>query len=415
MNPIVEILEKVQHSQRILRHLDGNIKNKVLSELKNQIIARKKEILSANDKDLKALSDQHSSAFRDRLTLNEKRIDQILQSISDVINFNNPIGEVVENKKLENGLTLKKTRAPIGVLMIIFESRPNVVIDSFILSFKSGNSCILKGGKESKNTSKLFYECIEKSLSANGIAPFCCFGLTDYDRSTVSEYLKQNKYIDVVIPRGGESLIEFITQNTTIPIIKNDRGMCHAYVDEFANMRMAFDIIVNAKTQRPGVCNAIETVLVHSAVADKFIPEMFNQLNSNQNVEIFGCKESVQIDKRMSPALDQSFDTEYLDFKLNCKVVHSIEEAIEHIEKHGSHHSETIITDSDKNAKRFQNEIDAAVVYWNASTRFTDGYEFGLGGEIGISTQKLHARGPVGVKELTSLRWIVDGNGQIRK
>lgn len=415
MSTTQDILLNIKQAQHTLRHLDAKTKNHVLDKLIVHLEENKNEIIKANKIDISNLDSSTTSAFKDRLTLNDTRFDSMVNSIEEIIKQNDPIGEIFETKKLDNGLQLKKVRAPLGIIFIIFESRPNVVIDSFALAFKSGNSCILRGGKESINTCKALYDCIENALTENGLSPFVCYGIKDSDRTLVTELLKHNKYIDVVIPRGGDQLIEFVTSNTKIPVIKNDRGMCHVYVDENADLNMALDIVVNAKTQRPGVCNAMETLIVHSKVAGDFIPKLISKFKAIHDVEIYGCEESIKFSSVIKSAVANSFDTEYLDYKMNCKIVHSLEDAILHIESHGSKHSEAIITSSAENAKRFQNEIDAAVVYWNASTRFTDGFEFDLGGEIGISTQKLHVRGPVGLKELTSLRWIANGTGQIRK
>jgi glutamate-5-semialdehyde dehydrogenase len=275
---------------------------------------------------------------------------------------------------------------------------------------------ILRGGKESRLTSDFLYWILSKAIDSQKIAPEILWGITDPNREISDFLLKQRQWIDVVVPRGGDSLIQYVVENSTIPIIKNDRGMCHIYVHEDANLQMAQAIVANAKTQRPGVCNAMETVLVHRAIAPKFLPALYDAIRP-KNVEWFGCPETLKIlsDRaNVHPAAQESWDTEYLDFKMNCKVVASQVEAEEHISVHGSGHSEAIITSSSEAAKRFESEIDAAAVYWNASTRFTDGFELGLGGELGISTQKLHVRGPVGLRELTSLRWIIEGDGQTR-
>ncbi len=401
--------------------IDEKKKNQLLLGLTKSIQLNENNILNENKKDLSLLPDNSSHAFRDRLTLNSSRIKAICESLEFISGLKDPIGEIVESKILNNGLNLKKIRAPIGVIFMIFESRPNIAIEAFSLAFKSGNLAILRGGKESTHTCTILYKLIKEQLSLANINTNSFIGITNPDRSIILDLLKKNELIDLVIPRGGSQLIDYVTQNTSIPIIKNDRGMCHVYVHEDANLTMASQIVQNAKSQRPGVCNAMETLLVHSSIADLFIPQIYEIITNTEKshpVEWFVCSKTKNILKnknRVSDATLNSFDTEYLDYKMNCKVVDSFESAIEHIQMHGSKHSECIITESNSIAKEFQNEIDAAAVYWNASTRFTDGYEFGLGGEIGISTQKLHVRGPVGLNELTSLRWIIDGQGQVRK
>ncbi len=415
MNSVLDALPKIKSSLRILSHLDVHVKNKVLQQIKSALIENKSEILKANVKDIAALTSHTTKAFIDRLQLTDSRIGAICESVDQIAQLPDPIGETTESKILSNGLKLRRVRSPLGVIFLIFESRPNVVIESFALSFKAGNACILRGGKESIRTCTKLYEIIETALSEAGLSPFSCFGIKNADRTILETLLKQRKFIDVVIPRGGDSLMDYVVKNSQIPIIKNDRGLCHVYVHEDADLKMACEIVMNAKTQRPGVCNAMETLLVHSKIANQFLPKLYTEISKTHSVEIYGCESTLQILPGIKVVDSNSFDTEYLDYKMNCKVVTSLEEAIEHISAHGSNHSETIITASQNSAKRFQNEVDAAAVYWNASTRFTDGFEFGLGGEIGISTQKLHVRGPVGLKELTSLRWIIDGNGQIRK
>jgi glutamate-5-semialdehyde dehydrogenase len=297
---------------------------------------------------------------------------------------------------------------------MIFESRPNVILEAFSLAFKSGNAIALRGGSESASTAKVIYEIMDETLRSQNIAAF--YGLTDYDRAIVGQLLKRKDWIDVVVPRGGERLIEFVTANSLIPIIKNDRGLCHAYVDSEADLAMAVTVVANAKTQRPGVCNSLETVLVHASVAEAFLPQLYAATSAVQlawrcdprSLKILSGQLSTQA------ARSEDWDTEYLEQIINCRVVESLAEALDHIERHGSKHSEAILTKNESTARRFQDAVDAAAVYWNASTRFTDGFELGLGGELGISTQKLHVRGPVGLRELTSTRWLIDGEGQIR-
>ncbi len=416
-----ERLIKIKRATRSLRTLPPEIKNNILKTLEGKLTTKEQEILQANRADLTELSSGVTSAFRDRLTLTPARLAQIRSSLIQVAELSDPVGEVVEQRALENGLKIKRVRAPLGVIFMIFESRPNVAIEAFSLALKSGNALILRAGKEAKNTVNLFYQAIAESLSENHVSPDLFLGITDPQRLLIQSLLQEKKWIDVVVPRGGDALIEFVVEHSKIPIIKNDRGLCHLYVHHDANLEKALSILENAKKQRPGVCNAVETLLVHESIAAQFLPRAYALLSQHSDpktaVRWFACAQSL----RYLPNLDfaqliepESFDTEYLDYKLSCKVVKNEDEAITHIETHGSRHSEAIMTESTKTAQKFQNEIDAAAVYWNASTRFTDGFELGLGGELGISTQKLHVRGPVGLRELTSIRWLMEGNGQIR-
>lgn len=410
-------LKLVKNSARFLRAASSERKNAVLLQAAKLLGEMKEVILRANAEDLKNLDPAKStSAFRDRLTLNEKRIDQMIESLRQVAALPDPVGEIDEEKTLENGLRVQRTRSPLGVIFMIFESRPNVAIEAFSLGFKAGNAMILRGGKESRETSDVLYGILSEAIDSQKISPEVLWGITDPDREIPAFLLKQRQWIDVVVPRGGDSLIHYVVENSTIPIIKNDRGMCHVYVHEDADLTMAQAIVANAKSQRPGVCNAVETLLVHHAVAEKLLPDLYNALKA-ENVEWYGCPETLRIlsgRDGVHAATEESWDTEYVDYKMNCRIVGSQLEAEEHISTHGSGHSEAIITKSSEAARRFEREIDAAAVYWNASTRFTDGFALGLGGELGISTQKLHVRGPVGLRELTSLRWIIEGNGQIR-
>jgi glutamate-5-semialdehyde dehydrogenase len=340
----------------------------------------------------------------------------MIESLNQVAALADPVGEQAENRVLPNGLRIKRVRAPLGVIFMIFESRPNVAMEAFSLAFKAGNVAILRGGKESQNTTRVLYSILQEALVESRFSPNCLWGITDPDRKIPAFLLKQRQYIDVVVPRGGGGLIDYVVENSKIPIIKNDRGLCHVYAHEDAQLEMAASIIVNAKTQRPGVCNAVETILIHESIADELIPTLHEKM-APFNVQWFCDGVTLKILKgrtHVKKAGPKNWDTEYEDFKINCRVVESFGQALEHIERYGSRHSEAIVTENTELARRFQNEVDAAAVYWNASTRFTDGFEMGLGGELGISTQKLHVRGPVGLKELTSLRWIIDGTGQIR-
>lgn len=411
---ILAHLAQTKNAQRSLRALSSSVKNSVLSQLADHLITEQAAILRANELDLKALESQTSAAFRDRLKLDPARISSMVESLKQVIASPDPVGQVEETKTLSNGLHVRRERAPLGTIFMIFESRPNVAIEAFSLGFKSGNAMILRAGKESVHTTSALYQVVAKALQAARVDPYVLWGVKNLDRDLALFLMQQTQWIDVVVPRGGDSLISFVVSNSKIPIIKNDRGMCHIYVHEDADLAMAQAIIVNAKTQRPGVCNAVETILIHQKVAAQFLPVLHEKM---AQVEWNGCAETLKILKgksRVNAAQEASWDTEYLDLKINCRVVADADIAKAHIHAHSSGHSEAVITRSPAVAKAFESEIDAAAVYWNASTRFTDGFELGLGGEIGISTQKLHARGPVGLKELTSLRWIIEGTGQTR-
>jgi glutamate-5-semialdehyde dehydrogenase len=421
-NAMISQLRALKISARELRSLTSSQKNQVLLRAARLLIERQSEILQANQKDIRALKkakgrkDAVSPAFIDRLTLNPERLASIQESLRQVAEFPDPVGEEVEKKQLKNGLHVSRVRSPLGVILMIFESRPNVAIEAFSLAFKAGNAVILRGGKESSHTTRALYQILNEALRLEGVLEKCLWGIHNPDRKIPQFLLKQKKWIDVVVPRGGDGLIEFVSKNSEIPIIKNDRGMCHVYVHEDANFEMAKSIVKNAKTQRPGVCNAMETLLVNEKIASHFLPELFDELKPHsvkwhvcpKSKKILAGRTSVQLAKK------KNWDTEYLDLEINCRVVSSLDAAISHIEEHGSRHSECILTQSSLTAEKFQKEVDAAVVYWNASTRFTDGFELGLGGELGISTQKLHVRGPVGLKELTSVRWVIQGSGQIR-
>ncbi len=412
-----EILGKLQASRasaRSLRALPSEAKNLVLAEAARALVSRQAEILAANSEDLQALEAGTDEAFRDRLLLDPKRIAAMAESLRQVQALADPVGEVVESKTLANGLRVKRERAPLGVIFMIFESRPNVAIEAFSLAFKAGNATILRGGKESRRTVGVLYDILQAALASTGAARECLWGVVDPDRALVEFLLKQKQWIDVVVPRGGDGLIDYVTKTSLIPVIKNDRGLCHVYVHEDADLAMAERIVVNSKTQRPGVCNSMETVLVHASRARAFLPSLHAAM---PGVSWYGCDRTLAAlpgAARVERAQDASYDNEYLALKMNCRVVDSFEQAVEHIEKHGSRHSEAIVTASRERATAFEGAVDAAAVYWNASTRFTDGFELGLGGELGISTQKLHVRGPVGLRELTSVRWIVEGDGQIR-
>lgn len=432
MNHVIDQLKLMKGAQVDLAAASTPLKNKILSDLSNAMVQSTAEILQANADDLEKYrqTEGFQKAFMDRLKLDEARIQSMATSLNEVASLPDPVGTVLEDRVLPNHLRVQKVRSPLGVLFLIFEARPNVIIEAFGLALKSGNALILKGGKESDGTSAVIYRLVRQVLKQNKMSENLFWGLTGAPREMTDFLIKQNKYIDVLIPRGGDRLIEYVTEHARIPLIKNDRGLCHLYVHGEADPTMALSILLNAKTQRPSVCNAIETLLVDRSIAPAFLPLAQEALKA-KGVKIFACPQALKI---MAEALigsgnieqgnieqgevvgaeASSFDREYLDLILNVKVVEDHQEARLHIAKHGSGHSESIVTANREVARRFQATIDAAVVYWNASTRFTDGGQLGLGAEIGISTQKLHVRGPVGLDSLTSARWIIDGEGQVR-
>ncbi|WP_373899451.1 glutamate-5-semialdehyde dehydrogenase [Haloimpatiens sp. FM7315] len=400
-------------ASRSLGLLDTKVKNKALLSMGEAILKNKDKILEANKVDLKFAREKNmSKAMVDRLLLNENRIYGMAEGLKNVAALEDPIGEVIKMWKRPNGIEIGQITVPIGVIGFIYEARPNVTPDAAGLCIKSGNAVLLKGGSEAINSNKV----ISKILYDAGIEAGLPEGFIQFidtnEREVVSSMIKLNEYIDVVIPRGGRSLIDFVVKNSTVPVIQTGAGNCHIFVDESADINMALDIIVNAKTQRPAVCNAMETLLVHKNIAKKFLPVLKERLEKLK-VEIRGCSVTKSI-INCKEAEEKDFDTEYLDLILAVKVVNSIDEAIDHIYKYSTKHSEAIITNDYKNSQRFLKEIDSSAVYVNASTRFTDGSEFGFGAEIGISTQKLHARGPMGIKQITTTKYIIYGNGQIR-
>jgi glutamate-5-semialdehyde dehydrogenase len=406
--------EKAKKASYKLANLSSLIKDDALKKMSELLIKEKAKILEANAIDVQNAVDRGiKGALIDRLTLNEKRIAAMAEGLLQVAALPDPVGEVVSMWKRPNGLQIGQKRVPIGVIGMIYEARPNVTVDAAGLCIKSGNAVILRGGSEAINSNKAIISVIDAALAEAGMPEGTVQLIEDTSRETVARMMKLNKYIDVLIPRGGEGLINSVVQNSTVPVIQTGTGNCHVYVDGDADLDMAERIIVNAKTSRPGVCNAAETMLVDEAVAREFLPKVLKTLQG-LNVEIRGCERTRAIYSDCLPAVEEDWDKEYLDYILAVKVVGGIDEAIEHINRHGTKHSEAIVTTNYNKAQRFLNEIDAAAVYVNASTRFTDGGEFGFGAEIGISNQKLHARGPVGLKELTTIKYIIYGEGQIR-
>lgn len=390
-----------------------NEKNRVLSEISSLLRSHVTEIIGANKLDIEtARANGMSESMIDRLTLTEQRIGGMADGVDKVISLPDPVGAVIGGSDLPNGLHVIKKRVPIGTIGIIFESRPNVTVDAATLCFKAGNTVILRGGSDAINSNKALVGLMRTALRNCGVNENAVQLVEDTSRAVANAMMKLNKYIDLLIPRGGGGLIHAVIENATIPVIQTGEGNCHVYVDDSADIDMAVNIINNAKTQRPSVCNAIENILVH----EKAAPELFRKLDMlwQGRVAIRGDEETAKLVKVEKIADDTDYATEFLDYRLSSKVVKSLDEAIEHINRFGTKHSECIVTQSLRSAEIFQQRIDAAAVYVNASTRFTDGFEFGLGAEIGISTQKLHARGPMGLEALTTYKYLINGNGQIR-
>ncbi|MBO7473555.1 MAG: glutamate-5-semialdehyde dehydrogenase [Ruminococcus sp.] len=390
-------------------------KDSALAEISKALIENKALIIAENAKDIAAAkANGMTEAKQDRLKLDEKRIEGIAKGVNELIALKDPIGEVIGGGNRPNGLQIIKTRVPLGVIGIIFESRPNVTVDAAALCLKAGNVVILKGGKEAINSNVCLGNIMRKALEKVGLPADIIQVVENTDRETTTELMRLNGYVDVIIPRGGANLIQAVVKNATVPVIETGAGNCHVYVDASADLEMAVNITDNAKTQRPSVCNAIESLLVHKDIADRFLPLIAERFKEH-DVKIFGCDRTIAIlGNAVEKATETEYATEFNDFIIAVKVVDNIDEAIAHIRKYSTKHSECIVTSSLENAQKFQKQVDAAAVYVNASTRFTDGGEFGFGAEIGISTQKLHARGPMGLTELTTVKYLINGNGQIR-
>lgn len=388
-------------------------KNDILSEVAKTISDDMEKILAANDKDVKnARESGMSESMIDRLSLSENKINAIINAIGKVIILPDPIGKAAVNVR-PNGLEIRKTSVPLGVVGIIYEARPNVTVDAACLCIKSGNVCILRGGKEAINSNLAFCASIQRALTNCSFSPYCVNVVSDTSRESAKVLMTANGKIDVLIPRGGKGLIKSVVENATVPVIETGAGNCHVYVDETANLDMANEIAFNARAQRPSVCNSAENLLVHEKIADVFLPMMQKKMKE-KNVELRGCEKTLQILSDITPATEEDFYTEYNDYILSVKIVKDVFEAVTHINEHSTKHSEAIVTENKESADYFTSKIDSAAVYVNASTRFTDGEEFGLGAEIGISTQKMHARGPMGLEALTTTKYVVYGNGQIR-
>lgn len=410
---LAEIFTKVRSASKKLAVSSSDDRNNVLNNIAILLDKNREKIKEANHIDiLKAYDMGVSEAIIDRLIIKDKEIDSMIKAVLEIKGQDEVIGHVVGGSTRPNGLKIRKIKVPLGVVGIIYESRPNVTIDSAALCIKSGNAAILRGGKEAYSSNVILSEIISQSLTQAGFSEDTIYLIKDIDRNIIKEMAQAVGYIDVIIPRGGEGLINFVRDNAKIPVIMHDKGVCHVYIDEDADINMSISIAFNAKAQRPSACNAMETLLVHKNIADKVLPEIANSLKE-VDVDLRGCPETMRlIDCR--PAIEEDWYTEYHDMILSIKIVNNLDEAVEHINKYGSGHSEAIVTENYRRSERFLNEVDAAAVYVNASTRFTDGGEFGLGAEIGISTQKLHVRGPMGAEDLTTTKYIIYGNGQLR-
>ena len=408
-----QFLKEAKASSRVISMLSGADKNRILKEMAKALRESCSDILSANAIDMKSADENNlAPSLKDRLFLDTKRVDAMAIALEEIASLKEPIGRVLDGWVNENGLKIEKVSVPIGVIGIIYESRPNVTSDTAGLSFKSANVCVLKGGKEAQNSNEAIAKVLQAVLIANNLPKALISLIPDSSREGVSKLIKMDKYVDLIVPRGGEGLIRFVSQNATVPVVKHDKGQCHTYIDKDANITNAIAIAINAKVQRPGVCNSMETLLVDSDIAKEVLPKL-KEAFDEEHTQLKGCaktQESIDIEK----ASDEDYHTEYLANILNLKVVDGVDDAITHIIEYGSGHSEAIISENITTAEKFLNSIDAAAVYVNASTRFTDGGEFGFGAEVGISTNKLHARGPMGIEGLTTYKYKIYGSGQIR-
>mgnify|MGYP002587952414 CR=1 FL=1 len=414
MEELTLLGERAVQAKYELQRMTTEKKNEVLEAVAEALIQNTEYLLLENHKDLeRGIANQMNPGLVDRLRLTKERIAGMAEGIRQIVKLPDPVGEILDDYEAENGLHIVKKRVPMGVIGIIYESRPNVTADAFGLCFKSGSAVILKGGSDAIRSNMAITKVIQDAVVRRGVDPYVIQLIESTDRSVVNEFMKMKQYVDLLIPRGGAGLIRSVVENSTVPVIETGTGNCHIFVDETADFNMALDIIYNAKTQRIGVCNACESLIVHRKIADQFLPLLKKRL-AEKEVEVRADEAARAVVPEFTPATEEDWGTEYLDYILSLKIVDSVEEAIEHINKYNTGHSESIITSDYFNAQKFLDEVDAAAVYVNASTRFTDGEEFGFGAEIGISTQKLHARGPMGLKELTTTKYIIYGDGQIR-
>lgn len=412
---LTEIGKKAKKAERILTSASTDIKNAALMGIADALRNKSSLIIDANRVDLDNGKEAGlTQSLLDRLALSTDRIEGIARGCEEVAALPDPIGEIDMGSTRPNGLEIKRVRVPLGVIGIIYEARPNVTADAAALCLKSGNAVILRGGKEAINSNKAIANIMREAIEKAGLPADCIQLIEDTSRQSSTELMQLSDYLDVLIPRGGAGLIKAVVENSKVPVIETGSGNCHAFIDEFADIEKAVNIVYNGKCSRPSVCNALETLLIHEKIANKALPVIADKLSIN-NCRILGCEKTRKIlGDSIELATDEDYATEFLDYIISVKVVKNIDEAIEHIYKYSSGHSECIVTNDLNNAQKFQREVDAAVVYVNASTRFTDGGMFGFGAEIGISTQKLHARGPMGLPQLTSMKYLVNGNGQIR-
>ena len=412
---IVDLCRNARGAARALAKAPTDAKNRCLTEAAARLHAHRTQLLDANHQDLQRGRELDlSTALLDRLTLSEGRLEAMAQGVEEVAKLPDPVGETVAQWRRPNGLEIGQVRIPLGVVGVIYESRPNVTADAAALCLKAGNAVVLKGGSEALATNTAIARLLADAAAAAGLPSTAVQLIDTADREAVQILLRQSEYIDVIVPRGGESLIRAITASSRIPVIQHYAGVCHTYVDDSADLAMAERICFNAKVQRPGVCNAMENMLVHAAVAQQFLPSMLRKFH-DAGVSIRGCERTRALAPGITPATEADWRTEYLDLILAVKVVDSLEAAIDFVNTYGTGHSDAIVTQNYEHARRFLAEVDSAAVYVNASTRFTDGYEFGFGAEVGISTNRLHARGPMGLRELTTYKYVVYGNGQIRQ
>ena len=406
-------LQEAKSAASILATLSGEVKNRVLNKIADALVSNSSLIIEHNKYDMEeGKRNNLSSALMDRLYLDESRIEAMAQAVREIASLKEPVGRILDGWVTDNGLRIEKVSIPIGVIGIIYESRPNVTSDAAALCFKSGNVAILKGGKEAKESNEAIAKIIQNTLEEEGLPKALVSLLPDSSREGVAKLIKMDKYVDLIIPRGGEALIRFVNDNATVPVVKHDKGLCHTYIHKDANIDEAIKIAVNAKCQRPGVCNAMETLIVDEAIAGEILPKLKTAFDT-ESTKLLGDDATRKIID-IEAATIEDYNTEYLANILSIKVVNGIEEAIEHIRTFGSGHSEAILTNNHRVAEKFLNEVDAACVYVNASSRFTDGGAFGFGAEVGISTNKLHARGPMGINDLTTYKYKVYGEGQIR-
>lgn len=412
---VKEICERTKLQANTFAGVSTIVKNNVLLRAKELMLEKSEEILLANKKDIeKAIQNGRNTAFIDRLALNDNRIKQMAEGLDAIIALPDPVGEIVEEYVLPNGLEVKRVRAPLGVIGIIFEARPNVSIDAAALCIKSGNGVILRGSRESVHSVAMLVNCIKVALEENGLSGDLVGLIESQDREATAEMLRENRFIDVVIPRGGEGLKKVVLANATMPVIASAGGNCHIYVAPTGDLKMAIPVILNAKTQRPSTCNALETLLIDKVVANQFLPIICDALEK-AGVTLNGTQEVKSIYSNVNLVEEDEFAREYDDMIIKIKIIDGLDNAIAHINRYGTNHSDCIITKDEREIEKFTKEVDSSAVYVNTSTRFTDGFELGLGAEMGISTQKLHVRGPIGLKELTSVKYVVKGNGQLRK